>query len=588
MAQKAGEDAIKMSAQEDGGGFIQGMIPTQIQMAGAFQYGMFLVGAQQIANGISSFTLPVVLPRNAVVRQFDVVVRAARAGAALAASVAQMRVSDATSAALAGNGLSVVIDFGTLRTVSAVQVDNLGLAIVRVTPWTGAAFAATAAYASILSSVLGSDNKAVTQSQPLAPSDDQNVILPSEIRTERLLVEILGKVSADTLAGQLAVILPEPPADLEIRIDGGAPVWKAPGPALPGTEATLVEDSFNKDSERLVKLGDALAGLTGDPLRSEDATFSLGLTTRVPGVLEIKTKTSELGRIWRLQFGSGTERELTFAGEGLLEIPLELPAAPGGRARTIEEIRFTAVGSLGAQRVLPPLGPDPGALADLSLDPARAALVRIAPDGVLAELTGVRLPLAVSAGGAEARVVLWSNRGPGFEEPLEAMPGGTSEPLTVEEASESWVTFHFKKPVPLDPANPPWAAVNVARGEVSWSLAQSSGSDALARNVLRIGAPAGPWKPLPPPFLAPGSPLAGARGRLRAVGDAGKENPLAPLLVSLSTSSAAALGVTPGARGTAATLTFATPVAAAGAVLRVVSHLAGTVTLRDIDVITNV
>ena len=90
------------------------------------------------------------------------------------------------------------------------------------------------------------------------------------------------------MAQQLGVILPEPPADLEIKINSGAPVWKSPGPALAGTEAALVEDSFNKDDERLVKLGDALAALTGDPLNSEDVTFNLELTTRVPGVLEIK------------------------------------------------------------------------------------------------------------------------------------------------------------------------------------------------------------------------------------------------------------------------------------------------------------
>jgi hypothetical protein len=588
MAQNFADEIKEMNVQKQAGGLIEIMPQAQIQMAGSFQYGMFFVGAQQIANGISSFTLPVTLPRNAIVRRYDVAVKAARAGAALAANVAQMRVNDATSAALTGNGLSVVIDFGTLRTVSAVQVDNLNLAIVRVTPWTGAGFAPSPAYASTLSSVLGANKKPVTQSAPRSPSDDQNVILPSEIRTERLLVEILGTVTADTLAKQLAVILPEPPADLELKIDTGAPVWKSPGPALAGTESALVEDRFNKESERLVKLGDALAALTGDPLQSDNVTFNLELTTRVPGALEIKPKGSELRRIWRLKFGSNTERRLEFSGEGLLEIPIELPEPPQGQTRTIEEIRFTAVGSLGAQRVLPPIGPDPGALAELNLDSARAALVRLAPEGALAELTGVRLPLTVGAGGAEARVVLWSNKGAGFEEPIDPMPGGTSEPVTLEEGSESWVIFAFKKPVKLDLANAPWAAVIVARGQVTWNLGESNGSDALWKNVLRVGAPAGPWKPLPPPFVAAGSALAGSRGRLRTVGNAQKENPLAPLRVTLSTAGDAPTAVTPDAKGAVSTMKFGSPAAAAGAVLRVVSHLAGTVTLRDIDIISNV
>ena len=545
---------------------------------GDLDFAMSFVGAQQITNGISSFTLPVVLARNTIVQQYDVAVKAARAGAALAAAVAQLRVNDATAPGLSGIGLSVVIDFGALRTVSAVQVDNVALSIVRVTPWTGAGFATFPIYGAFGSAV----------ATPTAPSDNQNAILTSEVRTERLLVEIRGKVSADTLAEQLGVVLPEPPADLELKINGGAPVWKSPGPALAGTGTALVEDDFNKDDERLVKLGDALAALTGDPLNSEEVTFNLELTTRVPGVLEIKPKTSVLRRIWRVKFGSDTERNLEFASEGVQEIPLELPAPPEGQSRTIEQIRFTALGNFETERVLPPLGPAPGDLAELTLESARAALVRLAPEGALADLSGVRLPLSANAGGAEVSVILWSNKGPAFEEPVEAMPGGTSEPVTIDEGAESWVTFAFKKPVKLDAANAPWAAVVVARGQVAWKLGQSSGTDKLAKNVLRLGAPAGPWKPLPPPFLAVGSTLAGARGRVRVVGNAQKQNPLAPLLVSVNTSGAAATAVTPTVKGAAVTMKFTSPAAAAGAVLRVVSHLAGTVTFRDIDVISNV
>jgi hypothetical protein len=88
--------------------------------------------------------------------------------------------------------------------------------------------------------------------------------------------------------------------------------------------------------------------------------------------------------------------------------------------------------------------------------------------------------------------------------------------------------------------------------------------------------------------LAVGSALAGSRGRVRAVGNAQKQNPLPPLQVTLSTASGASTPVTPAVKGSALTMKFASPPAAAGAVLRVVSHLAGTVTFRDIDVITNV
>jgi hypothetical protein len=520
-----------------------------------------------------------------VVEQFDVAVKAARAGAALAANVAQMRVNDSTF--LPGNGLSVVIDFGTLRTVSAVQVSNLSLSILRVTPWTGAGFAENPFYSTLVISAIGPGGVSVN-STANPPSDDQNAILKSEIRTERLLVEILGKVPADTLAQQLGVILPEAPADLELKINGAAPVWKSPGPALPGSEAALVEEDFNKDSERLVKLRDALAALTGDPLNSDNVSFNLELAARVPGVLEIKAKTQVLRRIWRVKFGSSTERTLEFPSEGVLEIPLELPAPAGGQARTVREIRFTAIGNFDTQRVLPPIGPDPGALADLTLDSARAALVRLAPDGALADLIGVRLPLGANAGGAEASLMLWSNKGPEFEEPVEPMPGGASEPVTIDEGAEAWRTFAFKKPVKLEAANAPWAAVAVARGQATWKLGQSGGAEALAKNVLRLGPPGGPWKPMPAPFVASGSALAGSRGRVRVVGNAQKQNPLPALQVSLSTASAQFTAVTPTAKGAAITMKFNTPPTAAGAVLRVVSHLAGTVTFRDIDVISNV
>ena len=79
------------------------------------------------------------------------------------------------------------------------------------------------------------------------------------------------------------------------------------------------------------------------PFKTGDTvTFTLELATRVPGVLEIKPKTSAVRRIWRTTFGSDTERTVEFAAEGVLEIPLDLPPPPDGQTRTIDEIRFTA------------------------------------------------------------------------------------------------------------------------------------------------------------------------------------------------------------------------------------------------------
>jgi hypothetical protein len=168
------------------------------------------------------------------------------------------------------------------------------------------------------------------------------------------------------------------------------------------------------------------------------------------------------------------------------------------------------------------------------------------------------------------------------------MDGGTSDPLTLSACTDEWTTFAFPRVVKLDPTNMPWAALVVARGMVTWRLGQSTGSDALAKYVLRLGTPSGPWKPLPPPFLAAGSALGGSRGRIRLAGNTLKENPLAPLLVNLSTSSTAAASVVPTAKGASVKIKLTTPAPAANAVLRVVSHCAGTVTFRDIDLITTV
>jgi hypothetical protein len=536
------------------------------------------VGPQLRTDGISSFTLDVKLKRNALVRVYDVVIKALSASSTPVESVAQVR---ATAASAAGPA-SIVLDFGTPRTVGGVSV-NPSLLIAGITPWMGTAFAPHPVFP-----------------DPPASPDSNLVILRKEIRTERLLVEVTGTAAGD-LWTDMAVVLPEAPTDLEIRIDGGAPVATFPGPAQPVPDSTLSENGWDKNGKRIVHLADAFAKLTGDPTNSDEVTFKLVLSSRIPGVLGIEIPPSpvvigppKLSYIRRVRFDAETSKELVFSEEGIQKLTLAgLPSNP-----SVEEIRFTVTGTLPPERIIPPVGPVDAAIADLVISQDRAVCVRLRSDTGLSELTGVRLPLRVGSGGAEMRVVLWRE---GNAEPVEVMPDGVSEPVTLNAGSdgETWTTFLFKPPVPIsDEEHPnlphPWVALIVSRGEVTWALGATKGPhDPINEHTIRRGAPTGPWKPLPEPFRNPASSLSLVRGRIRVIGHAPKDKPLAPLSFSIESPAenvphypyAQAIDVTPTAKGTAHRRSFSPGVNSPD--LYVVSKIPGNVTLRDLDVVTN-
>ncbi len=133
----------------------------------------FKFAPQLRTNGITSFTMVVKLARNALVRSYDIVVSADRASGTAVEQVAQVRAIAATDSEPA----AIILDFGTPRTVSVIQVQE-GLSIVAITPWIGTAFAPSPVFA-IPESVRGLN-------------DSNTVILRKEIRTERLLVEVTG------------------------------------------------------------------------------------------------------------------------------------------------------------------------------------------------------------------------------------------------------------------------------------------------------------------------------------------------------------------------------------------------------------
>jgi len=147
--------------------------------------------------------------------------------------------------------------------------------------------------------------------------------------------------------------------------------------------------------------------------------------------------------------------------------------------------------------------------------------------------------------------------------------------------------------VPSDPAAPPWAAVVSSRGTVAWTLAQyATAADVTA---VRRGPPTGPWRTLP--ALLSSVPTIG--GRIRVVGHASDDQPVAPILVNVKGVGAATrfIPATPTGKGARlewrlasdpSVMTPVTPRVQGGSksvVLQIISRVPGVVTVRDVDVV---
>lgn len=565
-------------------------VATDVQVMSVAQAYMwsdeFIIGwgSQVAADGIASRSLAVQLHRNALVRRFAVRVSAARAEAVLLGNAAQVREQSSGD-----DRITVVADFGSLVTVASVGVLQKGglrivtgsdLLIQKIKSWTGIAFA----------------DKAIFNAPPTTGTVGSTVASFGEMKTERLLIEVTGSASLDEVVDNLWVELPDPPADLSIRIDSGPPVWSSPGPVRPG------QGGWSEQGTQTVELGPALAALVGDPDDDSQATFTLTLTSRTAGRLELAVEPGgrDLRHLARVRPGGADSTDVAFELEGMQRVPLPLPAWATG----VERVALVATATPGPERAVPPVGPavatalgagGPAAstgVADLVLDPDRSACARLPVVPGLAELTALRLPLRAGPAGAEVRVVLLAARDDG--EPGEPLDGAVSAPVTLDPpsaaapaagAADAWSTFVLPAPVALEgPA--PWAALQVARGQAAWPLGLAAGSP------IRRGPPTGPWTELP--RVVRDAP--GVGGRLRVVGHAAKATPLAPLVVQVE--GGAVLPVpdprevraTPTPRGTPVEWTASPALApkqagsARSVDLLVTSHLPGTVTLRDVVV----
>lgn len=507
----------------------------------------------------------VTLPRNALVAAYALHIMAAPAvvGSVLALGKLTLEPSPGGDA----RRQVAVIDFGLPLTVSRLELTGLaGLKVRTVLSWDGSRFSGFA-----------------------FNGDAADARFASQVRSERLRVELeraeaASFPTANAFAEGCRVYYADDPSDLEVRIDEGAPVWSAPGPAVPEAREAISEAGFNKDFKRRVDLTAALQALTGDPLAPDTpVAFEVTLTSRSAALLEITAAPGgvDVARIRRVAFDGQPEVTLDFAAEGQRVVPFTLPATT---SRVFEQVRFNAVGDAPAERVLPPVGPTVSDAAVLVLDPERAVSVRLGATGLDA-LTGVRLPLRAGPTGAEVRVVVHADAG---SVPGDALPRGVSDPIelapgpavdvAIDPATLAWTTLTLPEPIALTSLLP-WATLVVVRGEVVWPLAVAPTGTAAAR--LRRGPPAGPWQPLPAPF-AVGGTLDAIGPMMRVVGTA--EDDGVPLLRIGLANTTATVEVTPRSRGVERS--FMPGVAVSAPALLVESRSAGRVTLRAIDVIT--
>src|SRR6266851_3116675 len=540
-------------------------------------------------NGALSVERVITLPRNAVVLSpFTVTVEAGLADWATVASVAHIRQKD-----ISGSGqdrTSVVVDFGVMRTVAGVGLTRARtLQVLQVRQWAGTAFAPRP----IVSGVGDGEWTIDGSTAKLDTTLGAEIPFPSEIKTDRLQINLIGKGDDQQLGSTLLVQLPDLPADLDLKINGGAPVWSAPGAvaAPPPGATTAPSPGWEAAKDGLLQphqqpeISAALSAMLGDPSADKSATLDLHvvLAARNPGALELNLPDPAA---WRLRYVANAalpSDTLTFAAERALSIPLKLP----DYAARLERVSFTAIGNLPPERVIPPVGPDAaivpggtGPLAEPLLDHTHSACVAIPQAGGFGEITALRFPLRVEQGGAEMHVALVAADTDGT--PGVPIQGATSKPVTLDASGdESWTTFTLARPFSTD-RRALYAMAVLRRGRVRWAL---TGSPTPSAGQVFTGPPAGPWQPLPPL-----GELAALRGRVRVVGHAPRELPLAPILVEINGSGGSRSEITPVQKGVAVQLLEtqaglpAAPDASHSVSLVITSRVAGSITLRDVVV----
>jgi hypothetical protein len=474
------------------------------------------------AEGVTSRTVTRALGRNALVRQFRVRVAATRADATTLANSGQVRLQSSDP-----HDKVVVVDFGMLRTVSGVgrvpRAPDITIASLRA--FKGDGFDTAILYSESLVGV--------------AVAGDT-----FETRTERVRLGLTTEADLAAIADNVWLQFPDLPSDLDIRINGGAPAWAAPGVAQPNTHG------WDADTRQVADLTAALGALTG---KADDPTpldASIVLSSRIPGLLTLAEEAVDIAYLARIAFDGAAETTLVFDQEGRRDVVLRLPAW----VKAVQEVRLTLTATVPAERILEPIGPPlalqsggGGAAYDLLLDVDHSGAARLDPAAPFGELVAVRLPLRAGADGAEVRAVVYEGAP---DSPTRPLDGGTSKPVDLApaaaDAGDVWTSFALARPPKLDPGRTYWVVVVVGRGRAAWSPGRfPTAGEAIP---IRRGGSGGAWHPLPDVVLD--GATVGAR--VRAVGTPRAATPVAPLSIGVAGHEAPPTDVLPTPKGVSA------------------------------------
>jgi hypothetical protein len=389
---------------------------------------------------------------------------------------------------------ALIVDFQGLRTVSEV----VGTAVIdSVAPWLGTKFDAPIA--------------------PLTYSTDSKAVTFQEVQTERLLVTFATQVAPSDLAANGAVVIPTPPSNLELLVNGTR-AWFQAGP---------VSNPFALDGID-IKAAVAAAAASG--------TAVVTLRAAAPAALTLKVVAKLLQR-YVVAFPEGATRTVDAPSEGVypLSLPISTQAvaaakAPAPNGWLVKGVALDVSAKIPTVRVEPPDGPALSNDAVVVLDPDHALVARLPPASTVsfASVTGARLLVSAGADGAELAGTLRGNaRVNGKDSPGDPLPKGALGPATLTASSTpGWVDLALATPHKLVSGEVVWLELQVARGSLVWALAAVSSADA-DNAELRRRTPSGKYVPL--------TALVGIpdyAGALRVVGEEKANDPLAAVRVA--------------------------------------------------------
>lgn len=518
-----------------------------------------------VAKGSNSASLHVGLPANAIVDQYLVEIKAARANYSKASLAGELRQSNSEPT-------EVIVDFGKMLTVNAIRIPYI-VTDYHAYSWLGAKFD------------LLNDAHTQFKSRPVTvgkvSTTLETYIFSQEIRTERLLLVFPDNIDFEFIQKNLELSLPDLPSDLSISINGGAPVWQHQGLVQPGTRAVVGQAEWSSAGTRLVSLSEAMQTLAGDASNNALLPLTIELKSKTPGDIAITFNSRSIRLLHRFQFEKQQEISIDFAMEGALPLRIYSPSTAEGKPKLLG-VQLTLAADFPQQRAVPAISEAANGASALVLGKGKAACVRLDNIDELAQISAIRLPLASMSSRVEARLVLW--QGDEFN-PSEALENGVSDPVSWSggNSAEHWHRFGFAEPIAHSDGDRYWMALIVERGEVNWKLADANANGDYA---VRLGAPAGPWRALPSIFNT-SSALNPVAARLHVLGSAAEYRPLAPLQLSLDQGNQIR-DVSPTAQGEDIQLAInsASDKSIDQAELAIVSRAVGRVTLSKVSVIT--